>query len=136
VKIHYAPSKRGILPRRTPDVKKRSPDVEQTSSLPRRRRGRILRYIVFGVGCVLIVDALVGDRGFLAMLKARQQYRTLEATLDRARAENADLREQARRLRDDPEAIKEIARGELGLVEPGEKVFFIKELKPSDSHKP
>jgi cell division protein FtsB len=84
-------------------VKKRTSDASTTTSIPpRRRRGKIVRYLIVAVGCVLIIDALVGDRGFLAMLKARQQYRTLEASLVRSREENAQLREQARQLREDP----------------------------------
>jgi len=112
-----------------PDVKKRAPDTTTTSSLPRRRRSRLVRYLVVAVGVVLIIDALVGDRGFLAMLKARQQYRTLEASLARSRAENAQLREQARRLREDPQAIEDIARRDLGLIRPGEKLFILKDVK-------
>ena len=100
-----------------------------SSSMPRRRRGRIVRYLVVAVGCVLVIDALVGDRGFLAMLKARQQYRTLEASLARARAENAKLREEARELREDPQAIEDIARRDLGLIRPGEKLFIVKDVK-------
>jgi cell division protein FtsB len=96
----------------------------------RRRRGRIVRYLVVAVCCVLIVDALVGDRGLLAMLKARQQYRSLETALGQSRAENAQLREQARQLREDPQAIEDIARRELGLIRPGEKLFIIKDVKP------
>jgi cell division protein FtsB len=110
-------------------VKQRAPDTTTTSSLPRRRRRRVVRYLVVAVGCVLIIDALVGDRGLLAMLKARQQYRTLEASLVRSRAENARLREEARRLREDPEAIEDIARRDLGLIRPGEKLFIIKDVK-------
>ena len=97
--------------------------------MQRRRRSRVVRYVVLAVGCVLIVDALVGDRGFLAMLKARQQYRTLETSLAQSRAENARLREQARQLREDPQAVEEIARRELGLLRPGEKLFIIKDVK-------
>jgi len=85
--------------------KRTTPNADQTSSLPRRRRSRVVRYLVLAVGCVLIVDALVGDRGLLAMLKARQQYRTLEAALARSKTENAQLREEARQLREDPDAI-------------------------------
>jgi cell division protein FtsB len=110
-------------------MKRRAPDTTTTSSLPRQRRSRLVRYLVVAVGCVLIIDALVGDRGFLAMLKARQQYRTLEASLARSRAENARLREQARELREDPQAIEDIARRELGLLRPGEKLFIIKDVK-------
>jgi cell division protein FtsB len=112
-----------------PGVKKTPTTADLTSSHP-RRRGRIVRYLVVLVGCVLIVDALVGDRGFLAMLKARQQFRTLEATLTRSRGENARLREQARALREDPDAIEEIARRELGLIRPGEKLFIIRDVDP------
>src|SRR5436853_7280525 len=103
-----------------------------SSSMPRRRRGRIVRYLVVAAGCVLIIDALVGDRGLLAMLKARQQYRTLEASLAHSRAENAQMREQARRLREDPDAVEEIARRELGLIRPGEKLFIVKDAKPAN----
>jgi cell division protein FtsB len=97
--------------------------------LSRQQRGRIIRYLILAVGCVLIIDALVGDRGFLAMLKAQQQYRSLETALARSRAENAQLREQARQLREDPQAIEDIARRELGLIRPGEKLFIIKDVK-------
>ena len=76
------------------------------------------------------MDGLVGDRGFLAMLRARRQYDELSAVLDRQRAENARLRDEAGRLRNDPAAIEELARRELGLIRPGEKVFIIKDLKP------
>ncbi len=111
-------------------VKKRTTDTSTTTALQsRQRRGRIVRYLIVAVGCVLIIDALVGDRGFLAMLKARQQYRAVETSLAGARADNAQLRERARQLREDPQAIEEIARRELGLIRPGEKLFIIKDVK-------
>jgi len=80
---------------------------------------------------VLFVDALVGDKGLLAMLQARQQYRDLEQSLAEVRAENADLREEAERLREDPTAIEELARRDLGLIKPGEKLFIVKDVKPA-----
>lgn len=75
----------------------------------------------------MIVDAVVGDRGLLAMLRARRQYDELAATIARQRADNARLREEARRLREDPDAIEEVARRDLGLIRPGEKVFIVKD---------
>ena len=111
-------------------VKKRTSDASATpSTAAPRRRGRIVRYLIVAVGCVLIIDALVGDRGLLAIVKARQQYRSLETSLVRSREENAQLREQARQLREDPQAIEDIARRELGLIRPGEKLFIIKDVK-------
>ena len=88
------------------------------------------------VASVIVVDGLVGDRGLLAMLRARQEYDALSATIARQRAENARLREEARRLREDPAAIEEIARRELGLIRPGERVFIIKDVPPREAVKP
>jgi cell division protein FtsB len=110
-------------------VKKTAPESSVTT--PRRRR-RALEYVLLFVGCVLAVDALVGEKGLLAMRKARSEYRALEQGLSQARSENARLREDARRLREDPAAIEEIARRELGLIKPGEKLFIIKDVAPAE----
>jgi cell division protein FtsB len=85
--------------------------------------------LLFGA-FIIVIDGLVGDRGLLAMMRARRQYDTAVATLARQRAENARLRDEARRLRDDPAAIEEVARRELGLIRPGEKVFIIRAAPP------
>ncbi len=88
----------------------------------------ILLLVVAGA---IIVDGLVGEKGLLAMLRARHQYEVLSATIERKRADNARLREEARRLKDDPSAIEEVARRELGLIKPGEKVFIVKDVPPA-----
>jgi cell division protein FtsB len=80
------------------------------------------------VAVLIVVDALVGDRGLLAMLDARRQHAELAAAIARQRAENARLRAEVRRLTSDPSAIEEIARRDLGLIRPGEKVFIVKDL--------
>jgi len=84
---------------------------------------------------VIVVDGLVGERGLLAILRARQEYDQLAGTIAKQRAENARLREQARRLADDPTAIEEVARRELGLIRPGERLFIIKDI-PGPNAKP
>ncbi|PYQ71406.1 MAG: hypothetical protein DMG04_21345 [Acidobacteria bacterium] len=83
------------------------------------------------VASLIVVDGLFGERGLLAMLRARQEYDQLATTLARQRAENARLREDVRRLNDDPRAIEEVARRELGLIRRGEKVFIIKDVPPA-----
>ena len=95
------------------------------------RRRRIIQLLLLFVASVIVVDGLVGDRGLLAMNRARREYDTAAATIARQRAENARLRQEARRLREDPNAIEEIARRELGLIKPGEKVFIIKDVPPA-----
>lgn len=113
-------------------VKKGLPTAESGGSTPRRGRRRALEYLLIFVGCVVAIDALVGEKGLLAMRKARSEYRALEQSLGRARSENARLREDARRLREDPSAIEDIARRELGLIKPGEKLFILKDVGPAD----
>ena len=123
----YSRSKRAIVaqhPVKAPSSK-RTPERQPA---PRRRR-RAVGYLVILIGSVMVIDAFVGDKGLLAMLEAREQYRLLEQALAEARGENARLREQARRLREDPAAIEEIARRELGLIRPGEKLFIIKDIE-------
>jgi cell division protein FtsB len=111
-------------------MKKSRSTADTTMTAPRRRR-RAVQYVLVFVGCVLVVDALVGEKGLLAMMKARQEYSVLEQSLLTARAENAQLRENARRLREDPAAIEDIARRELGMIRPGEKLFIVKDVRPA-----
>jgi cell division protein FtsB len=109
-----------------PTPRRRSP----APTRPARNR-RIVQLLLLFVASVIIVDGLVGDRGLLAMLRARHEYDQLAASIARQRAENVRLRDQARRLREDPSAIEEIARRELGLIRPGERVFIVKDIPPA-----
>ncbi|MGE5246154.1 MAG: FtsB family cell division protein [Betaproteobacteria bacterium] len=91
---------------------------------------RAIRWALLFVSALIVVNTLVGDRGLLATLRAREEYDRLAASIAQERAENARLRDRARRLRDDPNAIEELARRELGLIRPGEKVFIVKDVPP------
>jgi cell division protein FtsB len=119
----------------------RVPQKDETKPVPRRRttrskpptqrNRRLVHLLLLFVASVIVVDGLVGERGLLAMLRARHEGDQLSATIARQRAENARLRDEARRLREDPTAIEEIARRELGLIKPGERVFIIKDVPPA-----
>jgi cell division protein FtsB len=104
--------------------------VQPVSSSPRRRR--ILHYALLFVTLVLVVDALVGDGGLLDRLRARRDYRELSDSVEALRAENARLRQDVKRYRDDPAAIESLAREELGLLKPGEVLFIIRDARPFD----
>ena len=106
-----------------PAPKRRAPKPKQPSG----RSRRIVHWVLLFVASVIVVDALVGDRGLVAMLRARQEYDELSASIARQRGENARLRDMVRRLREDPSTIEEIARRELGLIRPGERVFIVKD---------
>jgi len=95
------------------------------------RTRRFVHWLLVFFASVVVLDGLVGERGLLAMLRARHQYDELSAEIARQRAENARLRETAQRLKDDPSAIEEIARRELGLIRPGEKVIIVRDVPPA-----
>jgi cell division protein FtsB len=77
---------------------------------------------------VLVVDALVGDKGLLETMRARRQFDSVATALAATRQENARLREQIRRLKEDPASVEAIAREELGLIRPGEMLFIVHDI--------
>ena len=79
--------------------------------------------------CVLLANGLFGERGLMDTIRARRAFSAALSELDRLKRDNAALRERARRLRSDPATIEAVARGELGLVRPGEILVTIKDVK-------
>ena len=73
-----------------------------------------------------MANALIGESGILATRMASSQESYLEDRIAALKADNDALREQARRLREDPALIEEVARRELGMIRPGEHVFIIR----------
>jgi cell division protein FtsB len=96
---------------------------------PRRQPRRFWPQAVLFVSCVVLVNAIVGEKGLMDTLRARRAYAAAAQDLTRLKRENAALRDEARRLRNDPETIEAVARGELGLVKPGEILVTIKDVK-------
>lgn len=95
-----------------------------------RHGRRLVRYLLGFVAAILVVDAIVGEKGLLSLIKAHRAFEGVQQALIQARRDNAQLREDARRLREDPTAIEELARRELGLIKPGETLFIIRDVQP------
>lgn len=130
------------------------PSTGQPATVPPRRRGwgrRLVPKLILLATFILIVDALVGDKGLLERMRENQRSRQVAESLENLRRENAQLREQARRLREeDPGAIEAAARKQLGMIKPGEMLFIVKDTdqagkpapdqsapdKPSTDNKP
>jgi cell division protein FtsB len=85
------------------------------------------------VTAVLLLNLLAGSRGLPVVLNARREFERDEQALARLRAENASLRYEIKRLRDDADAVEEVARRDLGYIAPGEKVFIIRDVTPPDA---
>ena len=95
----------------------------------RGQRSRWVRHALVFVSCVLLLDSIFGDRGLVGTIKARADYQRVSDALARLKAENAGLREQARRLQEDAATIEGVARKDLGLIRPGEILVIVKDTK-------
>ena len=116
------------LPRspKVPLRRRREPAVQGGS----QARRKTIQLLLLFVTLVLAIDGLVGEKGLLESIRARRHHRELSTSIERLRAENAPLREEARRLLEDPSTIESLAREELGLIRPGELLFIVRDAKP------
>ncbi len=91
----------------------------------------VVRLLLLLIAALVFADTTVGERGLIAVFQAEREYTALVSEIDRLKGQNNQLREEIRRLREDPEAIEELARRDLGLMRPGEKVFIVRDVAPS-----
>jgi cell division protein FtsB len=75
--------------------------------------------------CVLLVNSLLGENGYLATVRTEHEEAALSATVARLRFQNQQLQEQGRRLASDPSALEEAARRDLNFIKPGETLVII-----------
>jgi cell division protein FtsL len=73
---------------------------------------------------VLVVHDIFGTHGFLAMRRTQSEIKKVQADLDRLNKENADLAQQVKDLKTDPQTIEKMAR-EMGLAKSGEIIIKI-----------
>ena len=92
-------------------------------------------YALFAAGFVLMVNALVGENGYLATLQARGERAKLLDQVARMRIKNQQLREEIHEIRTNPKALEEAARRELNMIRPGETVIILKDAPPAKTTK-
>lgn len=90
----------------------------------------MVRYILLFVSAAFMVNALVGDNGLLATVKARRQNQAVQRDINVLREENQELKDKMERLKNDSTAIEEEARKNLGLIRPGETLVIVKDAQP------
>jgi len=72
-----------------------------------------------------VANAILGTRGFAQTLITRRESQQLAESISDLQRENRQLANLAERLRHDPDAIEALARGELGFILPGERLFIV-----------
>lgn len=115
-----APAPRGRTRRRA----RSGPEV-------REQHRRWIRYGLVVISAVLMVNALFGEKGYLATIQARREHDHIQRQLSALRAENERLANDIRRMRTDPNALEEAARKDLGLIRPGETLITLRD-RPKD----
>jgi len=94
-----------------------------------RRHARELLILGF---LLLILHDIFGPHGVLAMRRSIKEAEQIRQDLQRLNEENRKLEGHVKALKTDPQTIEGIARDEMGLVRPGERIFKLP-AKPSDS---
>ena len=92
-----------------------------------RRRAWQVRLALVFLGCALLLEALVGDRGLSRTRQARQEFERAARSLAVLKHENDSLRAEVHRLQRDPDTLERVARQDLGLVRRGEILVVVKD---------
>lgn len=102
--------------------------LDELPPLPRRVPvpRRTWRYVLLLVTLLLLANAVVGERGLVALFRANQEHLRLQQAIDTLRAENIQLHRYTRALAEDPRFIEELARDGLGMIRPGERLFIVR----------
>ena len=124
-----------------PDQRQAKPANEPADRRPRVRhrlrtpqearawRRKVTAYALFAFAFAMMVNALVGENGYLATLQARSEQARLADQIARVRIRTQETKDEIERLRTDPKALEEAARRELNMIKKGETVVILKDKK-------
>jgi cell division protein FtsB len=73
----------------------------------------------------LIVHNIFGHNGYLALRRQQKELQTLERQIEQLKFENEQLDRQIKALKSDPAAIERLAREQMHLVKPGERIYTL-----------
>ena len=100
--------------------------------MPRQRKDFILNPIVISIVAVIVIVAAFNFwQNIEKMNHLQSKIDEMEEKIEKAEAENKELREQLENT-NDPEYIEEVAREKLGLVKPGEMLLVPVEEKQQE----
>lgn len=80
----------------------------------------------------LLYQAMSGPRGWLKIADLRRQQQVILQEIDSLEVRKQELIEEKARLLNDTNYLEKLARKELGMARPGEKVYRFVGGAPSD----
>jgi cell division protein FtsB len=88
-----------------------------------KKRVKWIRYVLLGVAGLGVYHVLTGPSGALNLLRLKREKARMETELDSLARRKRDLQVEKARLERDSAYIEQVARKELGMARPEEKVF-------------
>jgi cell division protein FtsL len=85
------------------------------------------------VSVALIVHNIYGQNGYLASRQQQRELQELQEKKLQLQQENEQLEKANRALKSDPHAIERLAREQMHLAKPGEKIYTFPEKLPAQS---
>ena len=93
--------------------------LARTAGPPHRRWPWLIAAIVIGT----LVAASSGDHGLAQLVRLRAEHARMDTRNAEIASDNDRLRTEVRSLREDRGEIERIAREELGMARPGERIY-------------
>lgn len=95
---------------------------------------RRLLLALLGLGLLaLAVHTAFGEHGYLALRRQQAEMKRLEDEIQRLEEENRRLAKEVQALKNDPRAVERVAREQLKMARPGERVITIPENPPAQT---
>jgi cell division protein FtsB len=88
------------------------------------------------VSIALIVHNIFGQNGFLALRRQQREVQILQHQLQQLQQENNQLDKRNRDLKSNPVAIEGLAREQMHLAKPGEKIYMLPDKGAGNSAAP
>lgn len=115
-----SPPASGPAPARRPRIRQRL----RTPLEARQWRRRMAAWTISALAFILVVNALFGENGYIAIMRAKNEARELGNEVRQVQEENQQRRQQIHRLRTDPQELEDAAR-KLQMSKPGEKMIIL-----------
>jgi cell division protein FtsB len=95
--------------------------------------GRLTRILVPGLLTLSVYYAVFGGQfSVFDVHDARDEIDGLSVELDQLRAENDSMRSWADALENDPAVLERVAREEIGMIMPGERLYRFDDAETPD----
>jgi cell division protein FtsB len=98
---------------------------KRRSGKTRTYRGAILALALLSVA--LVVHEIYGEHGYLALHHQKREYDSLQREVRRLQEENQRLEKRIELLKSDPKTVESIARDQMGMARPGERIYTLPE---------